>query len=115
LDPGWVKNQDPGSGYGMNNADHIPESLETIFWFKILKFFDADKGSWMEKIWIGSGINIPDPQHWFFSHLLRYYQCRGSGSGRFDIVLPDPVPVPTMLNCIIFVNVYFKVLLLVIN
>ncbi len=27
-------------------------SLETIFWVKILKFFDADPGS---------GINIPDP------------------------------------------------------
>jgi hypothetical protein len=35
----------------MNNPDHISESLETIFWVKILKFFDADPGS---------GINIPD-------------------------------------------------------
>jgi hypothetical protein len=26
----------------MNNPDHISESLETIFWVKILKFFDAD-------------------------------------------------------------------------
>jgi hypothetical protein len=33
-----------GSGYGMNNPDHISESLETIFWVKILKFFDADPG-----------------------------------------------------------------------
>ncbi len=32
--------QDPGSG--LNNPDHISESLETIFWVKILKFFDAD-------------------------------------------------------------------------
>jgi hypothetical protein len=24
--------------------DHISESLKTIFWFKILKFFDADTG-----------------------------------------------------------------------
>jgi hypothetical protein len=32
-DPKWVKNQD---------LDHISESLETIFWVKILKFFDAD-------------------------------------------------------------------------
>jgi hypothetical protein len=39
---------------------------------KILNFFDADPGSGMEKImtrdpgWkkFGSGINIPDPQHW---------------------------------------------------
>jgi hypothetical protein len=29
----------------MNNPDHISESLETIFWVKILQFFDADPGS----------------------------------------------------------------------
>jgi hypothetical protein len=59
--PGGVKK----SGSGMNNPDHISESLETIFWVKILKFFDADLG-W-NKIRIrypgwkkfGSGINIP--------------------------------------------------------
>jgi hypothetical protein len=33
-----------GSGYGMNNPDHISESLETIFGVKILKFFDVDPG-----------------------------------------------------------------------
>ncbi len=36
------------SGSGMNNPDHLSESfLETIFWFKIVKFFDAnpDPGS----------------------------------------------------------------------
>jgi hypothetical protein len=35
------KNQDPDqvSGSGMNNPDHISESLETIFGVKILKFF----------------------------------------------------------------------------
>ncbi len=26
----------------MNNPDHISESLETIFWVKIMKYFDAD-------------------------------------------------------------------------
>jgi hypothetical protein len=26
----------------MNIPDHISESLQTIFWVKILKFFDAD-------------------------------------------------------------------------
>jgi hypothetical protein len=67
-DPGWVKNQDPDprSGSGMNNLDHISECLETIFWVKILKFFDADLGSRMEKIRICDpvfAINIPDPQH----------------------------------------------------
>ncbi len=30
----------PGSR--MNITDHISECLETIFWVKILKFFDAD-------------------------------------------------------------------------
>ncbi len=43
-DPGWVNHQDsePGSGIRMNISDHISESLETIFWVKILKFFDVD-------------------------------------------------------------------------
>jgi hypothetical protein len=42
-----------GSGSGMNNPDHISECLETIFWDKIIKFFDADPGcpgSGMEKL-----------------------------------------------------------------
>jgi hypothetical protein len=45
----------------MNNPDFISESLETIFWVKILKFFDADPGGWkkfgseMEKIRIRDG------------------------------------------------------------
>jgi hypothetical protein len=54
----------------MNIPDHISESLETIFWVKILKFFDADAGSWnrfltldpgsgMEKF--GSGIRDKHP------------------------------------------------------
>ena len=47
-----------GSGSGMNNPDHISENLETIFWVKILKLFDADPG-WET---YGSGINFPDPQ-----------------------------------------------------
>jgi hypothetical protein len=34
----------------MNNRDHTSESFETIFWAKILKFFDADPESGMEKI-----------------------------------------------------------------
>jgi hypothetical protein len=45
----------------MNNPDHISESLETIFWVKILKFFYADPGSGIEKI----RMFISDPQHWF--------------------------------------------------
>jgi hypothetical protein len=51
-----------GSGSGMNNPDHLSESFETIFWVKMLKFFEADPGSEMEKFL--SGMFIPDPQHW---------------------------------------------------
>jgi hypothetical protein len=38
---------------GMNMPGHTSESLETIFWVKILKFFDAD----------------PDPRSGIFSIL----------------------------------------------
>jgi hypothetical protein len=33
-----------GSGSEKNNPDHISESVETLFWVKIFKFFDADPG-----------------------------------------------------------------------
>jgi hypothetical protein len=36
-------------GSGMNNQDHNSESLKNNFWIKILKFFDVDPGSGMEK------------------------------------------------------------------
>jgi hypothetical protein len=39
--------KEAGSGSGMNNPDHISESLATIFGVKILKFLDADQGSGM--------------------------------------------------------------------
>ncbi len=47
------------SGYrsGINNPDHISESLETICGVKILKFLVADPGSGMEKIRIRDGKN----------------------------------------------------------
>jgi hypothetical protein len=52
MDPGSGAFLTPGSGMakkskygsGMDNPDDISESLETIFWVKILKFFDADPG-----------------------------------------------------------------------
>jgi hypothetical protein len=53
LDQGWVKIR---SGSGMNIADHISESLETIFWVK-------STGTWI--LWCGSGIRSlfnPDPR-----------------------------------------------------
>jgi hypothetical protein len=59
FDP-WTRDSDPGSGSGMNNPDHISESLETIVWVKILMLI-LDPG-WKNSDQ-GSGINIPDPQH----------------------------------------------------
>jgi hypothetical protein len=47
--------------------DLISESSETIFWVKVLKFFDADENPGMfltlDPGWekFGSGISIPDP------------------------------------------------------
>jgi hypothetical protein len=67
-DPGRVKKSESGSG--MNNPDHIAESLETFFsGLKILKFFDAHPGwkkfvSGMEKIRIREEEKILDPLHW---------------------------------------------------
>jgi hypothetical protein len=61
--------------------------LETIFWVKILKLFDAYPGSGIrdgknsDPGWkkVGSGINIPDPQHWYFCYfrlpLLQPVHC----------------------------------------
>jgi hypothetical protein len=66
------------SGPGMNNPNHISESLEKLFWGYMLQFFYVDPGSGMEKFGSGirdgknsnpgwkkfeSGINIPDPLH----------------------------------------------------
>jgi hypothetical protein len=38
------------------HLDHISESFETIFWAKILIFFDAGPGSGMKKF--GFGIRV---------------------------------------------------------
>jgi hypothetical protein len=45
----------------MNNLDHISESLETIYWAIILRFYSLMRIRDGKKF--GSGINIPDPQH----------------------------------------------------
>jgi hypothetical protein len=78
------------SASGSGIRDEQPESyflelrnhLFGFFWVKILQFFDADPGSGMETVrirdpgWkkVGSGVNIPDPQHWLqftMYHTLR--------------------------------------------
>ncbi len=61
----WIRDEQSGSYY---------LELRNIFGVKIVKLFDTDLGSGREKILIrdpgwkisdpGSGINIPDPQHW---------------------------------------------------
>jgi hypothetical protein len=57
-----------GSAFEIRIRDEQPglyvRGLRSNFWVKIIKFFDADPGSRMEKNSDpGSGINIPDPQH----------------------------------------------------
>ncbi len=81
----------------MNNPDHISQSLETIFWVKILKSLMRIQG--MSRITpvgqrmggklrgvvvlraaprrlrlnkFGSGINIPDQQHWLVSYRIKH-------------------------------------------
>jgi len=49
LTPGSGMGKKSGSGSGMKIPDHISKSLGTIFWVKILKFFDSDPGSGMKK------------------------------------------------------------------
>jgi hypothetical protein len=52
----------------MNNPDHISGSVETIFWVKILKFYDANPG-WKK---FGSGmkkIRIRDKHPGFATRL----------------------------------------------
>ncbi len=80
-DPG-VKYQDPGPGSrsGLNNPEHISERVKPFFWIKKIKFFNADPESFDSGsgIWDGknshpwSGINIPDPQHWFYENLIYF-------------------------------------------
>jgi hypothetical protein len=55
------------SGSVMNNLDHISERLETIFWVKILIFFDADLGSGIQD----SGSKIWDPEWKKFGSRIR--------------------------------------------
>jgi len=57
----------------VNIPNHIFKSLETIFWIKKLKIFDADPdpgcGNFLTQdpgwkyLDLGPGMNIPDPQH----------------------------------------------------
>jgi hypothetical protein len=64
------KTPNPESGSGINIPNYISERLETLFWVKILQFFDADPGIFLtldlrwKKFNSEIRINIPDSQHY---------------------------------------------------
>jgi hypothetical protein len=62
ADPGSDAFVTPGSESGMNNPDHISESLETIFGLKYLNSLMRIRDPGWKKF--GSGIKIPDLKHW---------------------------------------------------
>jgi hypothetical protein len=76
LDPGWVKNQQGIRIRDKQPGSYCRELRNKFFLVKILKFFDADSRSGMEKIQIrdlgwkklvsGLRVNILDPQHCTF-------------------------------------------------
>jgi hypothetical protein len=95
--------------FELSGSYRISESLITIFWVKILKFFDADPGWKKFESGIrdgknsdpGSGINIPDSQYCFLFYLcnlllrtLKYFNSalvsRKSGSRILLNAGPDP-------------------------
>ncbi len=66
LLPGWVKISNRIRIRDEQHADHIFKSLKTIFWVKILKFFDADphpRSGIFSILDPGPVINILDQQH----------------------------------------------------
>jgi hypothetical protein len=90
-----------GSGSGIRDeqpGSYFQELRNHFFLAKILKSFDADPGSGMEKYesgirdlgWkkFGSGINIPDPQHCNYSTFyVKICHCAGRGSNSIDFPL----------------------------
>jgi hypothetical protein len=74
LTPRSGTGKKPGSGSGMNNPDHIFVSFETIFFglkyvISLMRIRDPVWKKFGSGIRdgkrFGSGIDIPDPQHWF--------------------------------------------------
>jgi hypothetical protein len=97
----------PGSGSGLNIPYHISESLETILWVKIIKFFDADAysvpgifltldpGSWMEKnSYSGSGIPVKHPGSATLIRGIRRYRVPGTGTSLKCSILKEYDMVP---------------------
>ncbi len=56
--------RDGKSGSEMSNPDYISESLETLFWVKMLKYFDVDPG------WKKFGFGIRNTAYAYVGHSL---------------------------------------------
>jgi hypothetical protein len=81
----------------MNNPDHISESLETIFWVKMLKFFDVDPGSGMENSDPGKNIPIRNTGN-NDSTLLSYPNYDPALALQVEILLVTDDSVPAQLQ-----------------
>ncbi len=93
-DPEWVKIKNRIQDAGWTSRIILSRALKQFFGLKILKFCDAhpDPGSrifltrdpgWKNSD-LGSGINIPDPQHWSLSTTCLILQAGDSlGMVRF--------------------------------
>jgi hypothetical protein len=81
-DPEWVKKF--GSGSGMNNLEHISESLKTIFRVKILHKIKVYKRQKSEKQWftIFPSLNYKDNSGLeLFLNVERVEEAAGEGDG----------------------------------
>jgi hypothetical protein len=89
--PGSRMGKKSGSGPGINNPDHISESLETIFCVKILKFFDADPG-WKK---FESGIKIRNTVHMYIKGLRQ--ETKKFAKFKYKIALTGSITMPVRL------------------
>jgi hypothetical protein len=97
---------------GMNIPDHISESLETIFWVNLLKFFDADTdlgsgnlfdpGSGMKKkLDPGFEINIPESATLHF----RFFVASSVRTYPPDSLTGHPAPVDITVDLLYVLSV----------
>jgi hypothetical protein len=98
-----------GSGSGINNLDHISESLEQFFGLKYLNSLMRIRDPGWKKL--TSGINIPDPHHWYLGYLGRRVSPEEGEGGEGGVYPPghghvcqqheflyQPVRVPSLLQ-----------------
>ncbi len=94
-DPEFGMVKKSGSGSGMNKSDHISESLETILGLKYLNSLMRIRDPGWKKF--GSGINILDPQHWWYATKTTYYFVHDVSS-----ILYTPLPRPLLCSILLF-------------